>query len=417
MITAAQFSSSFPSMLTMVRHFETFFVSLMPFYAWSVRRCLSVAARMPKVSKTNLPHRHHRNLRSSRSASGRDNGSRNGSFSGAVSGTSVTVSSSCSHDASLLSLADCIVQSLEERADAKTKAWFTNYVKGSEWIGCKVPTVRSAVRDVMESASRNTRSGNNEEGNLTATKKRKLREEDDEKTTELPHDEIMDSAMRLLQHRACDAKLAGMLLLSEHYPIEELATAGTLDRFDRDLWTADGAYSSNVIADWSTADWFSNKVLSKMVFCGASRKGRGTSKKRAGIDQAIQHDIQRRVLGYASLPRASLWHRRCGIVAFLQYRKHRDILFPDFGRRLVEACEANLTTSPNERFTQTGIAWVLRYVLATSDDQHTPAKDERDLALDFVCRHGFVWTKEAKKSFCEKMAETDPRRQRIMSLS
>jgi DNA alkylation repair enzyme len=277
-------------------------------------------------------------------------------------------SSSTSTSLSSLAYADRILQGLQDRADAKTKAWFTNYVKGTVWIGCKVPTVRATIVEVM--------------GQKSSPKKQKT--EDKEASM------ILDNAIQLLQHEACDAKLTGMLLLSEFYPPNLLATMATLDRFDQDLWQ-----DPTIIGDWSTADWFSGKVLRKMVFHNA--------------DNGNDRLVQKRVLEYTRQPQASLWQRRCGIVSFLHYHKHRNVLPDDCGALLIQACQDNLLASPKERFTQTGIAWVLRYVLLD--------KQDADLALDFISRHGHLWTVEAKKSLCEKLSKSDARRTKIMSLS
>ncbi|CAB9516362.1 Protein prenyltransferase alpha subunit repeat [Seminavis robusta] len=275
-------------------------------------------------------------------------------------------------------LADRILQGLTERADKKTKAWFTNYVKGTIWIGCKVPVVRSTIQQILKQQ---------QEGKTASTRKTK-KSKAASKQSPVGDSILMDNAICLLQHQACDAKLAGMILLSEHYPRPLLASHETLDRFDRDLWK-----DPTIISDWSTADWFSNKVLGKIVF-----------------HDHVDNSLQQRVFDYAHLSQASLWQRRCGIVPFLQYHKHSDAMPPDFGAQLMGACEANLLTSPRERFTQTGIAWVLRYVLLL------PSQDGQ-LALDFICRHGAVWTTEAKKSFCEKLPKSDPRRKKILGFS
>jgi DNA alkylation repair enzyme len=277
--------------------------------------------------------------------------------------------------ASPLSTKDRILQGLHDRSDAKTKAWFTNYVKGTVWIGCKVPTVRATIIGVM--------------GEKRSPKRLKTADANTQKASTAT---IMDTAIQLLQHEACDARLAGMLLLSEHYPPELLATMATLDRFDQDIWQ-----DRTALGDWSSSDWFSNKVLSKIVFY------------KDDNDNTDRHYLlQHRVLDYTRQPQASLWQRRCGIVSFLHYHKHPKVLPHDFGAQLIQASQDNLLASPNERFTQTGIAWVLRYVLLLDD------KQDADLALDFICRHGLLWTMEAKKSFCEKLSQSDARRTKIM---
>lgn len=265
------------------------------------------------------------------------------------------------------SLADRILHGMNERADEKTKAWFTNYVKGTQWIGCKVPVVRSTIQAIY--ADMMTLSGK-----------------------PISNAVLVDNAIQLVQNPACDAKLAGMILLSEKLPIDHLASGEMLDRLDRDVWN-----DHSIISDWSSADWFSNRVLSKIVFAENSN---GENNDFA---------LSNRVLGYSRLPEASLWQRRCGVVSFLKYDKHRTRLPENFGSQLIEACQDSLLLSPDERFTQTGIAWVLRYVLLEAT--------ERDEALAMICRHGSVWTNEAKKSLAEKLSKSDKRRKQILDLA
>ena len=104
----------------------------------------------------------------------------------------------------------------------------------------------------------------------------------------------------------------------------------------------------------------------------------------------------------------NLWYRRCGVVCFVNYYKNRTKLPFDIGTRLVQAAEYSLLASPEERFTQTGIAWVLRYALLEPED--------RDATLAMIVRHGDLWTVEAKKSLLEKLHKSDPKRTQILAL-
>jgi hypothetical protein len=61
----------------------------------------------------------------------------------------------------------------------------------------------------------------------------------------------------------------------------------------------------------------------------------------------------------------------------------------------MNAAEHCLLASPQERFTQTGCAWMLRYALTQ--------KDDADLAIQIIARHSHLWTTEAKKSMVEKL--------------
>ena len=54
-----------------------------------------------------------------------------------------------------------------------------------------------------------------------------------------------------------------------------------------------------------------------------------------------------------------------------------------------------LLASPDEWFTQTGVAFFLRYALLV--------KVDKDEAYATIVRHGDLWTAEAKKSLVEKL--------------
>jgi hypothetical protein len=250
-----------------------------------------------------------------------------------------------------------IVTKLQERADVKTKAWFTNYVKGTVWLGCKTPVVRQVVKEVVSGQQQ-------------------------EKTTPLSSKMLLQQGIALLQNEACDAKLAGMMVLSEQLPIEELATAHVLEKLETQVLAA------GHVSDWSSADWFAVRVLQPIVLAG-------------------NFALTQRVLDYTRIGR-NLWHRRCGVVSFVHYYKHRSKLPTDIGSKLIAACEISLTTSPEERFTQTGVAWALRYALLENLDKQE--------AMDMIVRHGSLWNAEAKKSLAEKLNKADPRKKQILSL-
>ena len=261
-----------------------------------------------------------------------------------------------------------VIDGLYQNADAKTKEWFTNYVKGTTWVGCKVPTVRKVVKEVSSSSS------------LSLDKKKGNTESSDAL--------LLNSAVELLQQDECDVKLAGMLLLSELMSPKQLATKATLQRLHEDVLLG------NYLQDWSSADWFATKVLRNIVFSG-------------------DHSLVEHVLNLTSIPNSDDEHnytfvRRCGVVSFLGYEKQRDKLPTKFGQRLIEACEQSLVMSPEERFTQTGVAWVLRYVLLQSEE----SKD----AFEMILRNGPLWNMEAKRSLVEKIPKNDRRRNQILKL-
>ena len=283
-------------------------------------------------------------------------------------------------------LQHAIVENLQKEATKTTKDWFTNYVKGTTWIGCKLPTVRQCVHAVIPPTS----------------KKKKKKSSEDTRTEEnsLSSQLLLDTAVQLLQQPECDVKLAGMLILGECFPrnldsedddddnnnnktMFPLSSTMVLDRLERDVLQAD------MVNDWSSTDWFANKVLRPLVF--------------QAEPEHFRHELVYRVLNYAQTGN-NIWYRRCAVIPFILYYKDRDVLPAHFVTKYIEACETSLLTSPSERFTQTGIAWALRYVV-TAPKYGT--QGERQEAMEMILRHGPLWTAEAKKSITEKLSKND----------
>lgn len=289
-------------------------------------------------------------------------------------------------------LADSIINEMKRRADPHTQAWFTNYVKGSTWIGCKTPIVKQIMKEIMVSTNKNGKNDNNDVANGV----------------------VYNDAIVLLKHPASDVKLAGMILLSEYMPVTDLANFDMIDKLENELFLKD----ATILDDWSTIDWFSIRVLQKIIYNSNDTKVQQNQQEssHSGSNNDGNNDkshIAYRVLNFTNNATTSLWHRRCGVVPFVQYTnpKNRMKLPIDFPVDLIDACERSLLISPTERFTQTAIAWVLRYTLANSHETNY-----QKYAFDMIVRHGPLWTKEAKKSFTEKLKPNDPIRTAILSL-
>ena len=274
-------------------------------------------------------------------------------------------------------LCKSIVDNLYHHANQSTRDWFENYVKGTTWIGCKLPTVRTCVQEIVPPIMKKNKSTN--ETPLFSTSV------------------LLDTAVQLLQQPACDTKLAGMLILSECFPVAELTSHAVLDRLEREVLEA------NQVNDWSSADWFASKVLRKISLEADPPTDDTTTQ---GENEMVQ-----RILDYTKQG-TNLWYRRCGVVPFVQYYRHRAVLPDNIGSRLVQACEQSLLASPTERFTQTGVAWVLRYMLS----RQTATEAERHAAATMILSHPSLWNTEAKKSLTEKLAKNDPLRTQILNL-
>ena len=262
-----------------------------------------------------------------------------------------------------LQVAAQIVSGLHAAAKPETKQWLTNYVKGTKWIGNKVPSIRMVVRETVRNHG---------------------------KTSKFELSDLLDNSVHLLMQEECDVKLAGMILLSESCPIEEMSTMHVLDRLTEQVLQPE-----IYITDWSTADWFAMRILRRIAYANDSDG-----------NVNADYELTMKIVNFAK-DGTTLWYRRCGIVPFVDYYKNRDKLPPNFGKIIVDAVEHCLIASPGERFTQTGCAWVLRYALTQEDDT--------EYALEMITKHAKTWNTEAKKSMTEKLPTKDPVRKRIMS--
>jgi 3-methyladenine DNA glycosylase AlkD len=196
-------------------------------------------------------------------------------------------------------------QRLDERAEAKTKAWWEKYLKGViPFRGVKMAGTRAELHDWIR---------------------------DEEIVLHFSADEQKALALRLIQESYAEDKLAGILYLQEVLlPAGQIDCADDLPRFAR-------LFQEEAIYDWNTCDWFCVGVLGPL----AKREGEGCARAIAGWRTA-----------------GNLWQRRAAGVAFVNLAKDGDDNFPGFSDMLLEVCES--TVRHPERFAQTGTGWVLR---------------------------------------------------------
>ena len=270
-------------------------------------------------------------------------------------------------------LSAAILIELERRGTETSRKWSKAYMKDSTpFFGCSMPVVRECVRAVVD------------RGTTGAASKKRARGVNalgfsaDSTVGDVLLKSYVDDAIELLRHDHGEAKHAGTVLLCEHEPPLLLATSETLERLEREVMRAE-----TVFTDWAVTDGFATRVLTRVWKTNSS--------------------LAERILSYAYETDASVWHRRCGVVAFANVFKPNvdaSMLPANFGIAVVNACEANVLAAPNERFAQTASAWVLRYALAADERAHLGV---RERAVDVVCKHKSVWTTEAKKSLVEQL--------------
>lgn len=173
---------------------------------------------------------------------------------------------------------------LRERGTREVKAWLENYMRQTTpFYGCKMPTTRACVKEAV----------------ATASETRKRRRDDVSAVS------YVEDAVALLQHTHGDAKQAGAILLCEHEPVDSLATPETLRRLE------DEVLRGSHVNDWAVADSLAIKVLKKMW------------KNNISLAPLI--------LNWSKDESATLWQRRCGIVAFVSYFE-RNATATDAGR-------------------------------------------------------------------------------------
>jgi hypothetical protein len=128
-------------------------------------------------------------------------------------------------------LSDHIIQRMNQISNPQTKAWFTNYVKGTQWIGCKTPQVKQIVKDVMK-CYRDT------DHRISGSNGQDSQPERSEQLASLSSSTfyLYEESIKLIKHEACDVKSAGMILLSEYIPLQEIATISVLDHLEDELF-------------------------------------------------------------------------------------------------------------------------------------------------------------------------------------
>jgi 3-methyladenine DNA glycosylase AlkD len=195
-------------------------------------------------------------------------------------------------------------QQLDQRADAKTKAWWERYLKHViPFRGVKMADIRAVLHQWVR-----------EEG-----------------IDRLPVQEQKELALALIRLDTAEDKLAGVLFWQEILlPAGEVHWPDDLPRFAE-------LFQQGYIYDWNTCDWFCVRVLGPL----AEQQGAACAYAIAGWRTA-----------------EPLWQRRAAAVGFVNLARRGEANFPGFSEMLLGACAPLVASS--ERFAQTGAGWVLR---------------------------------------------------------
>ena len=192
-------------------------------------------------------------------------------------------------------------QSLIEKADPKTKAWWEGYVKQSApFLGVKMAQIRSSVHLWYQ----------------------------DTVAQNLDREGQLNLALALFQGEYSEEKLAGTLFLQEI-----LLPAGAV-QCERDLDRFAELFNNGYIYDWNICDWFCVKVLGPLI----EREGKGCAISISNWRSA-----------------EDLWQARASLVAFVPAAENR-AYYPLIAR----SCRAIIKR--DERFAKTAVGWILREI-------------------------------------------------------
>ncbi len=188
-------------------------------------------------------------------------------------------------------------QSLERHATARSRDWWTRYLKGViPFRGVGIPTIREVLAEWRA----------------------------DEQLDRLPVAEQFEVALRLLCEPVAEDKLAGILYLQQ-YLTTAVRWQDALPRYSE-------LYDGGSIFDWSTCDWFCVRVLGPTIAANGVACARAVGAWRSA---------------------KNLWRARSSAVAFVNLVA--DTRFHDLIRK---SCAVLIQRE--ERFAKTAVGWVMR---------------------------------------------------------
>ncbi|MBC6415576.1 MAG: DNA alkylation repair protein [Bdellovibrionales bacterium] len=213
----------------------------------------------------------------------------------------------------------------KQNADLQTKAWFENYLRGSiSYYGIKTPEIKKIVTQWVKDNS--------------------IEKEDLKKQL------LLAESLFSLPH--AEEKLAGTLYI-QYYLLKKLSS-------EKILKLAEKCFAKAYFFDWSTADWFTVRVLSPLV--------------------KTEEVCLKRMEEWTNSK--NLWQRRASIVSLrplVKEKKHVAQI-----KRTVSKL-----VKDSKRFIQTGIGWTLSDL-----SKHFPKeasliieKHFEKLSLEVIDRH------------------------------
>lgn len=215
---------------------------------------------------------------------------------------------------------------LSKNASLETKKWFENYLKGAiKYRGLKTPQVQKIV--------------------YLWRKKHSLQN--------LPTEKQLKIAASLLKEPYAEDKFAGMLYLQK-YLLKKVA-------LDELITLSSHLYDGGHIFDWSTADWYTVRVLQPLI---------------------REHE-RKAVLAITDWHKSTvLWKKRASVVALRECTREKSSI-PQIKKQIT------VLLPTNERFIQTGIGWVISDLSKNFEKAASTIIEKHfsDLSLEVIKRH------------------------------
>jgi 3-methyladenine DNA glycosylase AlkD len=223
---------------------------------------------------------------------------------------------------------------LSARAQGSTRDWWERYLKGTaRFRGVPMAGVREEAHALAAEAGLDA---------LDARERKRI-------------------AYSFIEQPFTEDKLAGVLLLRERW-LDDVSAA--------DLPDLAALFDAGHVADWGICDWFCVKVLAPLV----ERDGQPFADALARWTEA-----------------PGRWRRRAAAVSLAPPAPRGDAVFDGFTRLALEIAASNV--SDPERFSQTGVGWLLREL----------SKAEPAAVRAFVAEHDGELSREARRMALAKI--------------
>lgn len=214
---------------------------------------------------------------------------------------------------------------LDQQATQKSKKWWEAYMKNViPFRGVGIPAIRSQLKKFYKEKQLNT----------------------------WTIEEQFNLALTFFEGKYSEDKLTGILFI-QLYLLDKMDYMITVPRYKK-------LFTDNLIFDWNVCDWFCVRVLGPTI-------------------QNSENACAKWISGWRG--KENLWQARASIVSFVYLADHKEY-YP-----LIKK-SAEMLIRRQERFSKTGVAWVLREI----------AHHDKVFVIDFIKANLKFFTNETLRN-------------------